>query len=315
MEFEGAASGKVILLGEHAVVYNIPALAVSIGAGARAIVHPAQQPSLHLRDSNGPWDIEPSSDLCHAYRVLSDAVGVAAYAQATIVVPTRAGLGSSACLGVALSHAMLRLRRYLHDKNFDNEDVVRAATQWEQVFHGNPSGIDVAVAAFGGCIEFQRSTGVKHLEVPSSIPLCVGDTGLRSATRTMVELVANTLASRPKEKHALLNTVGDCVARARDALLGADWHSLAEAMNDNQQVLRTLGLDNPASKRLCELAINHGALACKITGAGGGGCVIALAPNQQQTVLNAWKGAGFIGFAVNAGRPRMTINESHATET
>ena len=297
MGFEGQASGKVILLGEHAVVHGVPALAASIGQGAWASARVAEAPSLRIADASGAWTLDPDSELLRAYRALSDRIGISAEAQARIDIPTRAGLGSSACLGVALARALMASR----GMPFSDGEVVEAAMAWERVFHGNPSGIDVAVATHGGCIEFSRSEGVTRVHLTTPIPLCVGDTGTRSSTREMVELVSLALRRRKDAGSDVLGGIGACVDSARDALASADWGAVAHAMNDNQQWLRLLGLSTPEVETLCREACTAGALAAKVTGAGGGGCVIALAPGKQHDVLEAWQSAGFRAFAVDAG--------------
>jgi len=303
MDREGTSSGKVILLGEHAVVHGAPALAASIGRGARARARPSEgEPALRVTDASGPWVVEPGSELDRAFQVLHEIVGVSADAQCVVEIPARAGLGSSACLGVALARALLTLRGV----PVDDTTVVEAATAWERVFHGNPSGIDVAVAVHGGCIRFSRSRGVKPMPLSEAIPLCVGDTGLRSSTREMVDRVAAELAARGDAGRGVLAAIGACVERAAEALPRAAWDEVAGAMRDNHGHLRDLGLSNPTTETLCSVATSAGALAAKITGAGGGGCVVALAPGRQQAVLDAWAAAGFTGFSVCAGCSRRT---------
>ncbi len=297
MRFEGQASGKVILLGEHAVVHGVPALAASIGQGAWASAHPAEVPSLSVADASGTWTIDPHSELLQAYRALSESVGVSAQAQARIDIPTRAGLGSSACLGVALARALMASRGL----PFGDGEVVEAAMAWERVFHGNPSGIDVAVATHGGCIEFSRSAGVKPVHLTTPIPLCVGDTGTRSSTREMVERVSLALRRYTDAGRGVLEGIGACVRSARHALASGDWEAVAHAMNENQEWLGLLGLSTPEVDTLCRKAREAGAIASKVTGAGGGGCVIALAPGKQHDVLEAWQSAGFRAFVVDAG--------------
>ncbi len=140
-----SACGKVILLGEHAVVHGVTALAAGIDRGARAEASWSEERGyrLHVRDAASSWEIRDDSELMRAYRELLAAAGVERGVQvaAEVGVPTHAGLGSSACLGVAIARAVLSL----DGDAVDHAAVERVATAWERVFHGNPSGIDTPV--------------------------------------------------------------------------------------------------------------------------------------------------------------------------
>lgn len=291
------AYGKVILVGEHAVVYGVPAVAMGIGRGAKARVSPgrANGVSFTVSDSSGVWDIEPGSELAVAFERVSCAFGPLRnkVVEASLEVPVRAGLGSSACLGVAIVRALME-----DAGRSDAEELMARAMLWEQVFHGSPSGIDVAVAISGGCIRYEKGVGAQDLALAKPVPICVGDTGVRSSTREMVDLVRGRLLDMSDRGQRHLQRIEDCVSVAQAALPDGDWLTLGEAMNRNQRVLDELGAGHPRATEMLAIAAEAGAIGGKITGSGGGGCVIALAPDCEIAVLEAWRSRGYSGFAV-----------------
>jgi mevalonate kinase len=292
---EGRARGKVILLGEHAVVYGVPAIAVGIerGAVARAEARDAGPSRLVIRG----WGIDVAEndedrDLGRAFRALLEASGTkeAVRVELAADLPPGGGLGCSAAMGVAVARAL--------DRAAGDEQVIERAMAWERVFHGNPSGIDASVSAHGGTLLFQKGQGTQRIAGATDLLLCVGHTGVASSTRTMVELVARQKARRPQIVEKTFEGIRALVANAREALETGDRASLGKLMDLNQMLLSGLMLSTEETERLCDLARAQGALGAKLTGAGGGGCVVALVPSRAtaERVLEAWKSAGFEGF-------------------
>lgn len=300
---ETRAYGKVILLGEHAVVHGSSAIATSLEQGATAIASAwsdrastdgASMPGLRVQDGSGWWHIEPGSDLARAYEILCEYVGVKACVTVRVSVAAGAGLGSSACLGAAIARALFALDRVQPS----DSDVIRAATQWEKVFHGNPSGIDVTVATLGKCIEFARCRGYRLVSILKPIELCVVDSRQRSSTRQMVQQVTTMLAQRSDAGAGWVAQVSQCVGSGSDALARGDMQQLACAIANNRALLQQVGVETLTMGQLCDASLEAGALAAKITGAGGGGCVIALTPGCSEQVLRAWQERGYAGFPV-----------------
>jgi mevalonate kinase len=295
----GTACGKVILLGEHAVVYGIPALAVGIDRGARASATrlDGNRSTLTVRG----WEItvhedQTDHDLGRALaaliaRVRVDdptfgAVSVEAYAD----LPPGGGLGCSAAIGVAIARAV--------DPDASDARVLERAMAWERVFHGNPSGIDAAVASSGGCVHFRKGEGMAPVRVRHALTLCIGSTGLGSSTKTMVEAVARMRERRPEVVDKAFEAIRVLVSNARLALEAGDSFALGRLMDLNQMLLSGLFVSSEEIERLCDVARGEGALGAKLTGAGGGGCVVALVPSKSiaDKVIAAWKTVGFEGF-------------------
>lgn len=295
---EARAYGKVILLGEHAVVHGSSAIATNLEQGATAFASArsasASMPGLRVQDASGWWHIEPDSDLARAYQILCEYVGVEACVTVRVSVAAGVGLGSSACVGAAIARALFAFARVRPS----DSDVIGAATQWEKVFHGNPSGIDVTVATLGKCIEFARCRGYRLVPILKPIELCVVDSRQRSSTREMVQQVTTKLAQRSDGGAGWVSQVSQCVSSGSDALARGDVQQLARAMTNNRVLLQQVGVETSAMAQLCDASLDAGALAAKITGAGGGGCVIALTHGCTEQVLCAWQQRGYAGFPV-----------------
>jgi mevalonate kinase len=295
----GRAHGKVILLGEHAVVHGHPALAAALDRGV-TVEMVAGDGALRVP----AWDAtfrpgEPApvaralAELLEETALPLEGVDLVARLQ----IPAGAGLGASAALGVAIARAVLA-RAGLPD---DPGRVAAAAMAWETVIHGQPSGIDHAVAARGGVGLFTRAAGMCPVAVPAGLVLVIGDTGRARDTRGRVARVAELLAARPEEVCARFAAIAGAVECGRLALAAGDLPGLAAAMEDDHDELAALEVSTPEIERMRRLAREAGALGAKLTGGGGGGCVIAVAPGREPDVLAAWERAGFRGFTSRIG--------------
>jgi mevalonate kinase len=293
--------GKVILLGEHAVVYGFPALAAALdrGVSVGAIPTPAGG---SLRLDVPSWGLKLTADDDHAF-----ARGLCAIADAielgrpplTVVgdaqIPPGAGLGASAAFAVAIARALLAYMK----KPLDVASVSRAANASETVLHGQASGVDVAIAVAGGIGVFRKSTGLRPIHIPA-LRILVGPSGAPRSTAAMVERVATATAGNLDD--ARLRELGALTDSGTSALLARDLAGVGHAMDRAHQLLGALGVSTPLLDALCDVARKLGAHGAKLTGAGGGGAVIALAPREKEAdILAAWKTAGVNGFVATVG--------------
>jgi mevalonate kinase len=153
---------------------------------------------------------------------------------------------------------------------------------------------------------------LEPLRVGATLHLCIGSTGRASSTRSMVESVARLRARSPELVENSFRAVRSLVQNARAALSSGDRFALGRLMDLNQTLLGALFVSTPDIERMCATARSVGALGAKLTGAGGGGSVVALVPSPAvaDVVLSAWKRDGFDGFATSVGpEPR-----AHALE-
>jgi mevalonate kinase len=286
----GFGHGKVILVGEHAVVHGHPALAAGISAGVAAVARAGsgalRVPAWNLAASVG--DGTPVGRALEAIvrRVEAPALDFEVDAR----IPSRAGLGSSAALATAIARAAAAA------VGRGGEEAVDAAvTAAEEIFHGNPSGIDAAAAKTGAAGRFSRASGWRPVLVLQKITLCVGLSGRPRDTAAQVAAVGRLCERLPAagEVLALLGRLADDTA---GALGQGDVDGLGRIMDVAHGLLAALRLSSPELEALVHGARAAGAIGAKLTGAGGGGAVIALAPGHERDVLARWRAAGYEGF-------------------
>jgi mevalonate kinase len=301
----GQACGKVILLGEHAVVYGVPALAGALPGGVTVeersgtgrICIPAWALELDLEDA-----VVDHITIGRALKALVARLGLGAPRRDLDLVvhfglPTGAGLGSSAALAVAVARAIAATL----GKIVDPTTVEEAAMASETVIHGRPSGLDHTVAQRGGFGLFVRERGLSPVRAAKPIPIVIGHTGKDRDTKGRVARVAELLAEQPATIRPCIDRIGVLAEQAARAVEVGDLDALGAAMRRNQEELRMLEVSCPEIEHMAALADNAGALACKLTGGGGGGCVIALAPGREREVAAVWAEAGLRSFITEVG--------------
>jgi mevalonate kinase len=313
----GSASGKVILLGEHAVVYGVPAIVVGIDRGARARVSAVNSSGeqavaeLVLGDTIRVTSDE-TSDVARAFAALLEACGIGSPVRIDVTtdLPAAAGLGCSAALGVAIVRALdVWQKRPLAPPN----ETIERALAWEKIFHGNPSGIDATAAARGGCLLYQRlenGPSLKEIRLGGPLSLAVGHTGTASSTRAMVDLVAKLRERRRDLVTQSFEGIASLVNNARLALEAHDRVGLGRLMDLNQMILSGLMLSTEEIETMCRLAREAGALGAKLTGSGGGGCVVALTGGDADPILASWEKAGFRCFSTTVA-PELAAAAEH----
>jgi mevalonate kinase len=314
MGVTASAPAKVILFGEHFVVYGEPALVLAIDRRTYAKVEKRNDKEIHVhstnlnlsgRFQNGDFlteegDMKEARMKFEPIKLAIDKVlekageKVGLDVEITSTVPVAAGLGSSASVVAAVCAAVAALQNI----SLSKEDVLRISMEAERIVHGASSGIDPAIATFGGTLMFQMDTGFKPLEAKTEIPLVIGDTGLPRSTRSQVSKVRELKEKYPQVVEPIMKSAREIVLRAIDALKENDLEALGDLMNINHALLYGMGVSDDALEWLISAARKSGALGAKLTGAGGGGCMIALARNEKlENVVEAIQRAG--------GRPFM----------
>ncbi len=288
--------GKIILLGEHAVVYGYPALAAALDRGV-TIAPVATPAGGSLRVDVPAWSLKASAaddhPVARCLAVIADGLGVGRPSVSLLgdaQIPPGAGLGSSAALAVAIARALL-----VHARRRESvTEITHAAAASEALMHGKASGVDVALAVAGGMGVFRKTTGLRAFPSPP-LRVLVGPSGSPRSTAAMVDRVAQ--ATSEVVDDARLRELGALTDIGTTALLAGDLAGLGAAMDRAHALLAGLGVSTAQLDSLCDVARVCGAHGAKLTGAGGGGAVIAIAPrDREQAILTEWKNAGVTGF-------------------
>jgi mevalonate kinase len=288
----GRGNGKIVLLGEHAVVYGMPAIAAGISLGAVARATPSASGSIRIAERTA--HAGDGSELSAALQATCEALGAGPrQVEVDVTVPLGSGLGGSAAIGVSVSRALLQSLGEAETP----ARVLEGASAWERVFHGNPSGVDAAAAYAGGCIWFTKAAGTEPLFVAVPLKLVVCLAGPPASTKQMVEEVKRLGERRPDLLGKSLAGIESLVKYAWICIEAGEVSGLGQLMKYYQMLLSGLFLSTPEIERACAIAREAGALGAKLTGAGGGGAVIALCQDSTEPVEAALRGAGFTVFA------------------
>ena len=277
-----SAPGKVILFGEHAVVYGQPAIAVPVTqVKASATVAPAPPGSgltIVASDlgANFRLDTAPPDEPLTAAARLTLFHCSAAEPDATLTlrstIPIASGLGS----GTAVSTALIRALAEFLGCPMETAQLSALVFEVEKIHHGTPSGIDNTVIAYAQPVYFLRGQPVERLAVGAPFTLLIGDTGIRSSTRRAVEQVRDSRRRDPARYDALFDQIGDVANQARRAIQAGHVDALGPLMDENHELLIELGVSSPELDELVESARLGGAMGSKLSGAGQGGNMVAL---------------------------------------
>jgi len=320
-----SAPAKVILLGEHFVVYGKPAIVVAIDRRAYVTAELRSDEAVYVKsrglkasgrfynerfeaEEGGPEaevKLRPVETVIRRLMNLSgEKAGVSLYIDSAI--PVEAGLGSSAAVAVASVAATSQLLGLDLSKN----EIFGYACDAERLIHGTPSGIDPAISTYGGVLQYVRDKGITHLNVSVDLQLVIGNTGIVRSTGRLVAMVGKLSEKHPSVFSPILESCDRIVCEAALALESGDLRTLGELMNIDQGLLSAVGVSNDALERVIYAARRAGAFGAKLTGAGGGGCMVALTPQGKvEDVVRAIDDAGGLAFAAREADEGVRIED------
>ena len=309
-----SACGKIILLGEHAVVYGRPAIALPIPLAVESLVR---------KGGNGidlvipRWGLEQkvkagsgqglSGILYYILEQLQlDKEGMTI--EVIPHVPRAMGLGGSSALAVAIIRAV----DTAFELSLSNERINRLAYECEKAAHGTPSGIDNTIATYGTPLLYQRASTqdseggganaqFDSISLAEPVPLVIGITGRESLTANAVARVRHAWETHQARYDGIFDQIAVLTRAGVDALRDGHFQELGELMNLCHGYLNALQLSTPELEELVHIARANGALGAKLTGGGGGGSMIALCPDTQDQVAAAMEAAGYKTLQVMPG--------------
>ncbi|MEN8098148.1 MAG: mevalonate kinase [Chloroflexota bacterium] len=274
---QATAPGKLILFGEHAVVYGRPGIAVPVlDVTAHARFIPGPDLVVHALDLGEVIKIkdEPEHPLSIAVKSTSrylkkDTPSGQIEIQSSI--PLSSGLGSGTAVNVAVIKAMAMAMGEI----IAPEHVSEIAYEIEKIHHGTPSGIDNTVIAYQSPIFF-TSGECEVLSIASSFILVIAVSGIRIPTSKTVLDVRHNWRRDTTKYESLFDEIGHLSFVARRCMLDGDLIELGRLMLQNHHLLQEIGVSSSTLDRFVNVAVEHGAYGAKLTGAGRGGCVVAL---------------------------------------
>ncbi|MGA2384905.1 MAG: mevalonate kinase [Candidatus Bathyarchaeia archaeon] len=307
---KGSGYGKVILFGEHFVVHGAPGIVSAIDATTDAEVKKALK-GINVRDERKTakgYSEEKRLQQIESIERIMKAMGIDPKTGLDIWIggslPGFSGLGASAASSVAIARAIVQeLGMQVSD-----EKINQIAYEAEKAYAGNPSGIDNTAATYGGLMWFKRDAAggpdkVERLRVRRPIEIVIGSTGKVANTKAMVEGVAERKKKNPEKYDPIFKQAENLAFAGRKTLEAYDLKKLGELMNENHRLLQQIEVSSKELDLLVDLARKQGAFGAKLTGGGGGGCMVALTPGKdlQGKVVSAIKGLGFEVLSTRIG--------------
>lgn len=275
----GNASGKIILMGEHAVVHGEPAIALPfLATKITAVIKSAPVNEIDSHYFVGPLTEVPTPlmNIQHLVEMLQQRFNDDFQVKLTIesTIPAERGMGSSAATAVAITRAFFDF----HEEILSEAELLSFVNLSEKIAHGNPSGIDAAATSGPNPLYFIKGKELRSFPMNLNAYLIVADTGIKGKTRAAVTDVAQLYredATIAKE----IAYLGDLTRAARTAIIENNAREMGSLMMKAHRTLKKLTVSNETLDHLADTAIANGALGAKLTGGGRGGCLIALAPD------------------------------------
>jgi len=308
---KGSGYGKVILFGEHFVVHGEPGIVSAIDSTTDAEVKRISE-GIAINDerkgTKGYTEKKKAHQKESMERMLKT-MGIDPREAALEIwlggnLPGFSGIGASAASSVAIARALAEE----YEMDLSDERINEIAYEAEKAYAGTPSGIDNTAATYGGLIWFRRNlkggpNTIEKLGLREPVEIIIGNTGIVANTKEMVAGVADRKKRNPEKYNPLFRQSEELAFAARRALEEFDLRRVGRLMNENHRLLQEIEVSCEELDYLVNLAREQGALGAKLTGGGGGGCMVALTPGRklQTTVAATMENEGYEVLSTKIG--------------
>jgi len=297
-----SAPGKVILFGEHFVVYGVKAILCSINKRVTVTAEKTSERKISINSKIGKLDLDPNkliseinSPLKPFYYLANKAIenkDTGIHIQIDSEIPLGAGLGSSSACCVAGAAAIFKLFG-----DISKEKILKLAIEAERTIFENTSGADCTVCTYGGIMEYDKNNGFKKIEHEPNFQLVIINSNIEHSTQSMVSKVKEFEKRNKEEFSRLSNLESKVIEDVLKLIKENKMQEIGQKMNQNQEYLENIGISNNELTNMIKIGqeLSFGA---KITGSGGGGCIFALTNESNlQTILKKFKDNNYECFS------------------
>ena len=302
MKSIASAPGKVILFGEHFVVYGVKAILCSINKRVTVTAEKTSERKISINSKIGKLELEPDKPISEINSPLKPFYYLANKSienkdsgiriQIDSEIPLGAGLGSSSACCVAGAAAIFKLFG-----NISKEEVLKLAIEAERTIFENTSGADCTVCTYGGIMEYDKNKGFKKIEHEPNFQLVIINSNMEHSTQSMVSKVKEFENKNKEEFSKLSNLESKLVEDVLKLVKENKIHEIGQKMNQNQEYLENIGISNKELTKIIKIG-QESSFGAKITGSGGGGCIFALTNESNlQNILKKFKDNNYECFS------------------
>jgi len=297
-----SAPGKVILFGEHFVVYGVKAILCSINKRVTVTAEKTNERKISINSKIGKLDLEPNKSILEInsplkpfYYLANKALenkDTGIHIQIDSEIPLGAGLGSSSACCVAGAAAIFKLFG-----DISKEEILKLAIEAERTIFENTSGADCTVCTYGGIMEYDKNNGFKKIEHEPNFQLVIINSNIEHSTQSMVSKVKEFENKNKEEFLRLSNLESKLVEDVLKLVKENKIQEIGQKMNQNQEYLENIGISNNELTKMIKTG-QESSFGAKITGSGGGGCIFALTNESNlQNILKKFKDNSYECFS------------------